>query len=62
MLEFFDANIMLIVLGIVVFCGVTGSLGQDYEVPAATVEVFRPKGFRISIPGNKKNKKLTVVI
>lgn len=41
---------MLIALGIVVFCGVTGSLGQDYEVPAATVEVFRPKGFRISIP------------
>lgn len=26
----------------------------DYDVPPAKVEVFYPKGFRVSIPGIKK--------
>lgn len=45
---------MLMLRGIiVVICGLTLFLvnAQDYEVPEATVEVFKPKGLRVSIPG-----------
>lgn len=30
--------------------------GQDFEVPDATVEVYTPRGFRVSIPGEKTTK------
>ncbi|GLV44857.1 Gram-negative bacteria binding protein 3 [Carabus blaptoides fortunei] len=31
-------------------CAFIGSRAQDFEVPEATVEVFKPKGLRVSIP------------
>lgn len=39
---------------------VTVRFGSAYDVPPAKVEVFYPKGFRVSIPGIKESVSVIV--